>query len=51
VVDETAATPPSTTVGLHPHLGEMTAAAVVDRTILAHLEEHRAQLEGNLTAR
>jgi len=38
-------------VGLHPRLGEMTAGALVDRMILGHLEEHRAQLETILAAR
>ncbi len=33
-------------VGLHPRLGEMTAGAVVGRMVVAHLEEHRRQLEG-----
>jgi hypothetical protein len=38
-------------VGLHPRLGEMTAGAVVGRMILAHLDEHRDQLEGILGGR
>jgi hypothetical protein len=37
-------------IGLHPRLGEMTAEAVIERMILAHLEAHRAQLEGTLAA-
>jgi hypothetical protein len=37
-------------VGLHPRLGEMTAEGVLARMILAHLEEHRAQLEDALAA-
>lgn len=32
-------------VGFHPRLGEMTGAAMVDRMIVAHLDEHAAQLE------
>jgi hypothetical protein len=31
--------------GLHPRLGEMTVAAIVDRFTVAHLEEHADQLE------
>ncbi len=38
-------------VGLHPRLGEMTADGVLERMILAHLEEHRVQLEAILAAR
>ena len=38
-------------VGLHPRLGEMTADALVGRMILAHLEEHLAQLEGIVAER
>jgi hypothetical protein len=37
-------------VGLHPRLGEMTAEGVLARMILAHLEEHRIQLEATLAA-
>jgi DinB superfamily len=37
-------------VGLHPSRGEMTADALVERMILAHLEEHLDQLEGILGA-
>jgi hypothetical protein len=32
-------------VGLHPRLGEMTVAAIIERMILGHLEEHVKQLE------
>ena len=32
--------------GLHPRLGEMTVAQIVERFILAHLEEHADQLDG-----
>lgn len=35
-------------VGLHPRLGELTAEELVERMLLVHLEEHRAQLEGVL---
>jgi hypothetical protein len=31
--------------GRHPSLGEMTVAAIVDRFLVAHLEEHADQLE------
>ena len=31
--------------GRHPSLGEMTMAAIVDRFLVAHLEEHADQLE------
>jgi hypothetical protein len=30
--------------GLHPRLGEMTVAAIADRFIVSHLEEHGRQL-------
>ncbi len=32
--------------GLHPTLGEMTLPAIVERFIVAHLEEHADQLDG-----
>jgi len=38
-------------VGLHPRLGEITANALVGRMVLAHLEEHLAQLEGIVAER
>ena len=31
-------------VGLHPRLGEMTVAAIADRFIVSHVEEHARQL-------
>jgi hypothetical protein len=31
--------------GLHPTLGEMTVAAIAERFIIAHLEEHADQLD------
>jgi hypothetical protein len=31
--------------GRHPSLGEMTVATIVDRFLVAHLEEHADQLE------
>lgn len=34
-----------TAVGLHPRLGETTADVVRDRFVVAHLEDHVAQLE------
>ena len=34
------------TKGLHPTLGEMSVAAIVDRFVLSHLEEHADQLDG-----
>jgi hypothetical protein len=37
-------------VGLHQTLGEMTAAALVERMVLGHLAEHRDQLERILAA-
>ncbi len=36
-------------VGLHPRLGEMSVAAMPERFVLGHAEEHIAQLEGILT--
>ncbi|HET7646629.1 MAG TPA: DinB family protein [Candidatus Limnocylindria bacterium] len=33
-------------VGLHPTLGEMTVERLVERFIVAHLEEHADQLDG-----
>jgi hypothetical protein len=33
------------TCGLHPALGAMSVAAIVDRFLVAHLEEHAAQLD------
>ncbi len=38
-------------VGHHPRLGEMTAEGVLERMVLAHLGEHRVQLEGTLADR
>lgn len=38
-------------VGLHPRLGAMTASDVLERMVLVHLEEHRAQLEAILAGR
>jgi len=38
-------------VGLHPRLGEMTVAAVLDRFVVTHLEDHVAQLEASLGGR
>ena len=32
--------------GMHPSRGEMTVREIVDRFIVAHLEEHAAQLDG-----
>lgn len=32
--------------GLHPTLGEMTVAGIVERFMVSHLEEHADQLEG-----
>lgn len=46
-----AASGEGSAVGLHSRLGEVTATALADRMILAHLEEHAAQLEGILAAR
>jgi hypothetical protein len=37
-------------VGLHPSRGEVTAGALVDRMVVAHLEEHLEQLEDILAA-
>ena len=37
------------TVGLHSRLGEMTAGEIRDRFVIAHLEDHREQLETILT--
>ena len=34
--------------GLHPRLGEMTVAAIVERMIVHHLDEHVEQLESIL---
>lgn len=36
-------------VGLHPRLGEVTVAAVVERQIIGHTAEHAVQLEELLT--
>ena len=36
--------------GIHPRLGEMTVAAIVDRFIVGHLEEHVRQLDDILAA-
>lgn len=33
-------------VGLHPRIGEMNVAAIVDRFTVSHLEEHADQLDG-----
>ena len=33
--------------GRHPTLGDMTAATIVDRFLVDHLEEHAAQLEAS----
>lgn len=33
-------------VGLHPSLGEMSLRVIVERFVLAHLEEHADQLDG-----
>ena len=33
-------------VGLHPTLGEMSLTAILERFVLAHLEEHADQLDG-----
>ncbi|HEX7948750.1 MAG TPA: hypothetical protein VF494_00260 [Candidatus Limnocylindrales bacterium] len=38
-------------VGLHPSLGEMTVAAIVERMIVSHLGEHADQLEAILGGR
>jgi len=35
-----------TALGQHPALGEMTVPAIVERFIVAHLEEHADQLDG-----
>ena len=37
-------------VGLHPRLGEMTADQARDQFVVAHLEDHVAQLEALLRA-
>jgi hypothetical protein len=37
--------------GLHPTLGEMSAAGLRDRFVTGHLEEHLEQLEGILARR
>lgn len=34
------------TIGLHPTLGPMPAAEIVERFVASHLEEHAAQLDG-----
>jgi hypothetical protein len=34
--------------GLHPRLGELTVAAMLERFVVGHLEEHVHQLEGIL---
>jgi hypothetical protein len=37
--------------GLHPRLGEMTVAAMLERFVVTHLEEHAIQLTESLTGR
>ena len=37
-------------IGLHPRLGELPAATILDRFVLGHAEEHIAQLEAILVA-
>lgn len=37
-------------IGLHPRLGEMTAGEIRDRFVVAHLDDHAAQLEATLAA-
>ena len=37
-------------VGLHPTRGEMSVAAIVERQIIGHMEEHAEQLERILAA-
>lgn len=41
----------SARVGVHPRLGEMAAATILERFVLGHAEDHVAQLESVLTAR
>jgi hypothetical protein len=36
--------------GTHERIGEMTAAAIVDRFLVEHLEEHAEQLEEGVQA-
>ena len=38
-------------VGLHPRLGQVTAAGIVDRFVASHLEEHAEQLARRVGAR
>jgi hypothetical protein len=38
-------------IGLHPRLGDMTIARILDRFLVGHLEEHVEQLGGMLDAR
>jgi hypothetical protein len=38
-------------VGLHPRIGEMTVNAIVERFLVAHLEDHVEQLRTILAAR
>ncbi len=38
-------------IGLHPTAGEMSVAAILDRFVLRHLEEHAGQLDGLRSAR
>jgi hypothetical protein len=38
-------------IGVHPRLGEMRAAAILDRFITGHAEDHIAQLNDILAAR
>lgn len=40
----------SARVGIHPRLGEMAAAAILERFVLGHAEDHVAQLESVLAA-
>jgi hypothetical protein len=37
--------------GLHPRLGEMTVAAMLERFVVTHLDEHAIQLTESLTGR
>jgi len=34
--------------GMHPRLGEMTVAAMLDRFVISHVDEHAAQIEATL---
>jgi hypothetical protein len=38
-------------IGLHPRLGDMTIARILDRFLVGHLEEHVEQLRGMLDGR